>query len=174
MLYVTNLTRVVVGTGLQLPSPIWARPTSYSVAPADCCVCGSSCWLWCALFICFFFFFFFFFCHGLCQCQLPLFPFAHHLTTSQTLLGPTTACLNTVKSALHVRFFAVGCGGVSLWRIPVCCVVFLMGSLCVFHCLVTSGRCLCRLFPLCSDIFVAGFFWPLWSWLRTVFKGTPF
>ena len=36
MLYVTNLTRVVVGTGLQLPSPIWAWPTSYSVAPADC------------------------------------------------------------------------------------------------------------------------------------------
>ena len=35
MLYVTNLT-CVVATGLQLPSPIWARPTSYSVAPADC------------------------------------------------------------------------------------------------------------------------------------------
>ena len=64
-----------------------------------CCVCGSPCWLWCALFICFF-------CHGHCQCQLLLFPFAHHWTTSQPLRGPTTACLNTVKSALHVRFFA--------------------------------------------------------------------
>ena len=199
MLYVTKLARVVVGTGLQLPSPIWARPIFYSVAPADCVV---FCWLWCALFICIF-------RHGLCQCQLPLFPFAHHWTT-QPLLGPTTASLNTVKSALHVRFFArllgrqvrdvstlrtrfsgwpavcvmtrgcccchlgvfqsgtrarcslcickrlfsimklcvaVSCGGVLLWRVPVCCVVFLMGSLCVFHCLVTSGRCLCRLPP---------------------------
>ena len=38
LLYVTNLTCVVVGTGLQLPSPIWARPIFYSVAPADCVV----------------------------------------------------------------------------------------------------------------------------------------
>ena len=38
MLYVTNLTCVVVGTGLQLPSPIWAQPIFYSVAPADCVV----------------------------------------------------------------------------------------------------------------------------------------
>ena len=38
MLYVTKLTCVVVGTGLQLPSSIWARPISYSVAPADCVV----------------------------------------------------------------------------------------------------------------------------------------
>ena len=29
------------------------------------------------------------------------------------------------------------CGGVSLWRIPVCSVVFPMGRLCVFYCLVT-------------------------------------
>ena len=38
MLYVTKLTRVVVSTGLQLPSLIWARPISYSVAPGDCVV----------------------------------------------------------------------------------------------------------------------------------------
>ena len=38
VLYVTKLTCVAVGTGLQLPSPIWARPISYYVAPADCVV----------------------------------------------------------------------------------------------------------------------------------------
>ena len=41
-----------------------------------------------------------------------------------------------------------------------------------FVCFPLSGHC--RLSPLCSDIFVAGFFWPLWGWLRTFFKGTPF
>ena len=38
MLEVTNLTFVFVGTGLHLPSLIWARPNSFSAgtAPPDC------------------------------------------------------------------------------------------------------------------------------------------
>ena len=71
MLYVTKLTRVVVSTGLQLPSPIWARPISYSVAPADCVVfvvvpAGFDA-LCLFAFFSFLFFFFFFFGHGLCH-----------------------------------------------------------------------------------------------------------